>query len=128
MRRVEGADGVLLVVTTNHIEDIDSALGRPESDGRSTRPGRIDRAVHLSALDEDCRRRIALRILADCPHEVDAVVAAGNGDSGAKFQDRCAQIALAWHWSKLGAGSKVIQAAPETTKAVAGDHSSKEPS
>jgi hypothetical protein len=95
---VEGADGVLLVVSTNHVEHIDPALGVPDETGRSSRPGRIDRAVELTNLDIDCRRRIAARILADCPDEIGRVVEEGAGDTGSQFQERCTQVALMRHW------------------------------
>jgi hypothetical protein len=95
----EGADGIFLVITTNNLKAIDPALGIPDDAGRSTRPGRVDRVIELRELSDDCRARIARRILADCPHEIVAAVKAGDGDTGAQFQDRCAKVALAWHWA-----------------------------
>ncbi len=110
---VEGADGILLVVTTNKLEDVDSALGVPGPDGlQSTRPGRVDRALELKTLDQDCRRKVALRILADCLHEVEAVVRDGDGDSGAQFQERCTRVALAWRWSNTKPANEPLVTSP----------------
>ena len=102
---VEGADGILLVVSTNKLDLIDPALGVPDETGKSTRPGRIDRAIELRTLDAECRRRIAARILADCPAEIDPVVAAGEGMTGAQFQELCTQVAIGFHWGDPGGGT-----------------------
>lgn len=96
----EGADGIFLVVTTNKIEDVDPALGVAEKGGRSTRPGRIDRVIEMLPLTQDCRQRIADRILSDCPHKIERLVKDGDGMTGAQFQDLCQQEALAWQWRK----------------------------
>lgn len=99
---IESANGVFLVITTNRPEMLDEALGAPraESNGTmiSTRPGRVDRALELGAMDEACRRRLATRILSDCPENIERLVHDGATDTGAQFQERCAQIALAAHW------------------------------
>ncbi len=89
---VQRADGLLIVVTTNHPERLDPALGSP--DPAATRPGRIDRVVELPPLDEDGRFHLARRILADHPDRWADVVGAGAGDTGAQFQERCAAVAL----------------------------------
>jgi hypothetical protein len=109
---IESANGVFLVVTTNRVEMLDEALGVPRQeqggDGRSeiedgemisTRPGRVDRALELGAMSEECRRRLAERILADCPERIPELVARGHGDTGAQFQERCAQVALRAMWA-----------------------------
>ena len=94
---VEPAEGIFLVVTTNRLDLIDAALGRPSGEGddvRSTRPGRVDRVLHLGYPDEAGRRLIASRILFDRPGLVEKIVEDGEGDSGAQFQDRCGRMAL----------------------------------
>jgi hypothetical protein len=103
---IELADGVFTVITTNNLASIDEALGVPQEfvqgavQNQSTRPGRMDRIIELPDLDEACRRKIAERILADCPHFIDETVAAGDGDTGAQFQDRCTKLALEHHWQE----------------------------
>jgi hypothetical protein len=103
---IEAADGVLVCVTTNKVEELDDALGKPGKLG-STRPGRIDCAVELPVMDEACRRQLAERILADCPDEVEAVVEQGDGMTGAQFQYLCSQVALNHYWSGTGRNGEV---------------------
>lgn len=91
---VQRADGLLLVITTNHLDRIDPALGLPVG-GRSSRPGRVDRVLEFGPLDEAGRRQLAAGVLPSEPEMWDALVDLGQGDSGAQFQDRCAQVALA---------------------------------
>ncbi len=96
---VEPSNGVFIVVTTNRIDKLDKALGIPrEGDTISTRPGRIDRVLHLKELDDDCRLRMATRMLYDCQEYIPATVEEGNGDTGAQFQERCLRIASEEYW------------------------------
>ena len=98
---VKQADGVFLIITTNRIETIDAALGMPNKEtGRSTRPGRIDRAVYLGQMEEPERGKLARHILSDYPGLVDDTVQAGNGETAAQFQARCAELALSKFWDK----------------------------
>lgn len=88
-------DGVLLFVTTNHLEHLDPALGIPDpTTQRSTRPGRINRALYVGAMAEPERRKLATVILADYPDQIEPTIAAGEGEMAAQFQERCAQLAL----------------------------------
>ena len=104
---IESADGVLVIVTTNRIEDLDDALGVPNEQGISTRPGRIDRAVELLALDDNGRRRIAERILCDCSDEIEQAIVDGQGESGAQFTDRCSKIALDRFWNRTNRNGEI---------------------
>lgn len=97
---VSDASGILIVATTNDISKVDSAFGKPNGDGISTRPGRIDRALELLPPDRDGRIKIAKRILCDFPNEIDKVVSDGSNDSGAQFQERCTRLALRLFWTK----------------------------
>lgn len=54
---IERHDGVLLVVTTNHLDRVDPAL--------RDRPGRIDQVVHFGLLDAAARGVLARRIVDD---------------------------------------------------------------
>lgn len=99
---IETANGIFLVITTNRVDMLDEALGAPRSGANgtmiSTRPGRVDRALELTTMDEACRTALAGRILADCPKHIAPLVAQGDSDTAAQFQERCAQVALAHHW------------------------------
>lgn len=96
---VENADGLLIVVTTNDVNAIDPALGRPtEGSDISSRPGRIDLNVELKSPDKEGLCKIAKRILVDYPSEIDRIVEEGNKDTGAQFQERCSRVALTMFW------------------------------
>ena len=101
---IDSNDGVFIFVTTNRVETLDPAIGVPRTDKKvngtmiSTRPGRIDRAIELSLLDEECRTKIAKRILNNFPEIVEKIVKAGDGDTGAQFQERATQVALKKFW------------------------------
>jgi hypothetical protein len=99
---IEGANGILKIQTTNHIEELDEALGVPRKDGKgSTRPGRSDRVIELKDLDDNGRRKIATRILSCCMEYVDQVIAEGQNESGVQFTDRCKVLALQEYWKGL---------------------------
>ena len=93
---VQRADGLLTVMTTNHLERVDPAIGQPGEIG--SRPGRIDRVVELSGLDSAGRAKMANRILCDYPYYIDDVCRQGTTDSAAQFQERCARLALELHY------------------------------
>ncbi len=96
---VGNSEGVFLVVTTNHPETLDPALGVVK-DGRSSRPGRIDRVIELTFMRETERLALASHILSDFPECIPAAVRAGDGMTPAQFQDICAQEALRQFWKK----------------------------
>jgi ATPase family associated with various cellular activities (AAA) len=98
MSGVEVADGVFTVITTNRPETLDEALGQIADGDRCSRPGRIDRIIELPPLDDDCRRQVARRILSDVPDLIEETVLAGQGDTGAQFQERCCKLALERFW------------------------------
>lgn len=97
---VKQADGVFLVITTNHVDKLDPAIGVPDATGRSTRPGRIDKALELGLMQEPQRLALAQHILSDAPALITDAVAAGEGETAAQFQARCAQLALSQFWVK----------------------------
>lgn len=92
---VQTADGTLLIVTTNHLEHIDPALGLPTEDGQtSTRPGRIDRVEYIGAFDRDCRKQLITHILRDWPDDIEAIVDRTEGMVSAQVQDVCIRHAI----------------------------------
>lgn len=95
------ADGVFVVVTTNCLEHVDPALGRPVDETNwnclSTRPGRLDRCIRFDDPTPPERAAIAqLHRLDDA--EVEDVVAATEGHSVAQLaavcRERVAAMAL----------------------------------
>lgn len=112
---VQKADGLMMVMTTNHLERVDPAIAGEESnaawdvdsgqallhsnqDSLGTRPGRIDRLVEMGGLDDGGRRKMASRILFDWPDHIESVCIAGRSDSPAQFQERCGRLALSLHY------------------------------
>ena len=114
---IERSDGLFSVITTNRLERIDPALGLPDEQGESSRPGRIDRTLEVGNLDEKARTKLAARILADWPKLQAPTVAAGDGDTAAQFQERCSRLALKQHW----AGHFGKTAAQETSSIGGGE-------
>jgi len=97
---IERADGLFVIITTNDSAKLDVALGVADGTGRSTRPGRIDRAILMECPNEKGRLKIAKRILTDYPEFIEEVVSTGDGETGAQFQERCACIALRLFWEE----------------------------
>ncbi len=106
---VERSDGVFTVITTNDISKVDPALGQPRRlpDGTvefiSTRPGRIDKAVELTYMEPDDKKRMARKILGEYEEAyldmLDFIDRFPDlQETPAQFQERCAQIALACFW------------------------------
>lgn len=96
---VQRADGLIVAITTNHLDKIDPALGLPSEAAtagayQSSRPGRVDRLLEFRPPDAVGRRQIASRVLIDHPELWDPVIDAGQGDTGAQFQERCGRLAL----------------------------------
>ena len=106
---VKAADGVFLVVTTNHVGKMDAALGIPNKEGKSTRPGRIDKAIHLGNMAEPQRLLLAKHILSDFPELIEETVKLGDGETAAQFQSRCAALALSRFWTEDKFKNKTIE-------------------
>lgn len=93
----ESNDCVLTVVTTNKLEHIDPALGRPRDESHwnqlSTRPGRLDRCVRFDNPDFDGRVAIGKFIL---PEDEAVRLAHEHTDvSVVQFQAICRERAFA---------------------------------
>ena len=97
---VKQSDGIFLIITTNHIDKLDNALGVPDSIGKSSRPGRIDKVIHLGLMEREQRLMLANHILSDYPSLIEETVNLGEGETAAQFQNRCANIALNKFWGK----------------------------
>lgn len=92
---VSAIDGVFLIVTTNHMEKIDPAMGvECGKNGISTRPGRIDTVIHLGNITRENKIKLANRILRDWPSDVDDVVNSSGDVTPIQFQELCIQRAF----------------------------------
>ena len=98
---IERADGLFTVITTNRLDTIDPALGRPDPEHGPSRPGRIDHVLELGVLDEAGRRKLASRILEEWPSEWQALIEEGAGDTPAQFQERATRRALKLHYAEV---------------------------
>jgi hypothetical protein len=122
---VSKADGTFVVISTNHIDKIDEALGKPRKaeDGSfefiSTRPGRIDKAIELTYMEADDMKLLAERILFDCPEGLEKMMRFVEShpdlqETPAQFQERCAQMALSYFWrSQIGQSLTGLDSAEE---------------
>ncbi len=104
---VDKSNGVFTIITTNDISKIDPAIGFPEKleDGtevfKSTRPGRIDKAIELGYMTNENKIEMAQKIIADFPEKLTEVLALINlneKETPAQFQEYCSQIALQEFW------------------------------
>lgn len=104
---VDARDGVFLMVTTNHLEHIDPAMGvTVDGDsGISTRPGRIDTAIKVGYMDRANRVRLANRILRDWPEEVERLVRVHPEVTPAQFEEVCVQQAYKLLAEQTAAGT-----------------------
>lgn len=89
---VSSVNGVFLIVSTNHLENIDPAMGvECGKDGISTRPGRIDSVIYIGKMQAENRRRLATKILKDWPEEIESAVEKGDDMTPIQFQEYCLQ-------------------------------------
>lgn len=87
---VSALSGVLLIVTTNSVDAIDDALGKPiEGTFRSTRPGRIDYTLEFGLTTKKQREEIASHVLKDYPHLIEGLVGQYDNVTPAQFQAIC---------------------------------------
>jgi chaperone BCS1 len=92
---ISSVNGILLVVTTNHLEHVDPALGRVDRNGRPTRPGRIDHIVHLGYTTQKQREDIARFTLKGLEEDaIPALVEKGQNTTAAQFQFMCIEVAM----------------------------------
>lgn len=93
---IENTDGIITIITTNDVDAVDSTLGGTygvEGEPGHRRPGRVDRVVHFDVLDVPGREKMACRILDELSEsEIERAVEAGEGMTGAEFQDFCRRL------------------------------------
>lgn len=94
---VESSHGVLTIITTNHIDKIDPAIG-VFSDGEPSRPGRVDRVVLMGKTDRAGRFAIAQHILKGYNHLIEKVVNENTDVTGAQMENICVKLALKEFW------------------------------
>lgn len=112
---IDRSDGIFTIITTNHIEHVDPALGKPVArengiiDFISTRPGRIDKAVELRYMQYDDKLRMAKKILGDIPESQSEITdeILRLDETPAQFQERCTQLALKYFWNEKQGGKNV---------------------
>lgn len=105
---VEKSNGIFTIITTNHIEKLDPALGQPQKreDGTieliSTRPGRIDKAIELSYMNIEDKKKMAQRIFFDNPEGYQKMLEMTDDkkETPAQYQERCSQLALEILWKQ----------------------------
>lgn len=86
---LDSLEGVLTVITTNKVDSLDSALGG-SFEGVSGRPGRIDRSILFSYLDDNGKKFLANRILDD-KMKIESVLSVSKDETPAQFRERCYQ-------------------------------------
>lgn len=93
---IQDANGILLMITTNHIDKIDEAIGIESSaaNGISTRPGRIDKIIYFGEMDDDSRLRLISSILNGWDCLINEAFESTKNYTGAQVQEYCIQKAL----------------------------------
>lgn len=100
---VERIDGILVVVTTNKLEKVDSAIGVLQDDGSSSRPGRIDRIIEMKEPSREGLLVVAKRILDKRPDLWESLADEGfaKKETVCQFQEKCARLALKQRWENF---------------------------
>lgn len=92
---VSSKDGTFLIVTTNHPEKLDPALGVAlDNTSLSTRPGRIDRAIYVGPMTREGRSKLIQSILRDWPEDWESTIDQTEGMVVAQVQEVCVQHAF----------------------------------
>jgi len=92
---VDNTDGALVVITTNNIAAIDSAIAGVGPDGISTRPGRIDQILEMPDLTREGKVQIASRIFAGIDVSIWENLINDEIRTPAQFQEMCCRVAMA---------------------------------
>lgn len=91
---VSSMENVILIITTNRIDYVDEAIGQEvlTATGEATvsRPGRIERIVHLGPMEEDCRRSLIKTVLEEeYAYDAEDLVTRSEGMTCAQVKDLC---------------------------------------
>lgn len=96
---VDNTDGVIVAITTNRLDAIDPALGRPRDESQwnqlSTRPGRLDRCVRFDNPDLEGRLALARILLSE--EKARQLAEAHTDLSTVQFQALCREAAFTEH-------------------------------
>lgn len=85
-------DGIITIVTTNHLNKLDPAL---------LRSGRIDDIIEVTTVDEDGKLFIAKKILNGHGNLCEELMSTTNEEeSNAEFENRCIKQALEHFWNE----------------------------
>lgn len=91
---IQDMSGVILVITTNDITKIDEAIGVSNTNGISTRPGRIDDVIYLGKMENTEKHKLATKILKDWPLLIEDVMANTTDYTAAQVQEYSIKLAL----------------------------------
>lgn len=92
---VGSVNGIFLIVTTNHLDKIDPAMGVDcGRDGISTRPGRVDSVIEVGNINRENRLKMANQILMDWTDQIPAIVDQYDDVTPIQFQEMCVQLAF----------------------------------
>lgn len=94
---VQRNDGLFVIITSNHPEKLDTAIGIADN-GMSSRPGRVDRVIEIKPLDQRQKTQIATSIMLGFEEYIPNIVAEGKKDNGAQFVERCRKLAEKLYW------------------------------
>ncbi len=97
---IQGNAGCLLFITTNFIDHIDEAIGRPDENGESTRSGRVDVIIEIPELDYEGRLKICKRILRDDAEAKKMADSSPHTESPSALTGRCKRKAASLLWGK----------------------------
>lgn len=97
---VSKVNGILSIITTNHIDKVDPAIGVIAEGGQiSSRPSRIDRIVKFGNLSLESKEKMAARVLEDFPkNEWESIIVQSDNETGSQFQEKCCRKAMELFW------------------------------
>lgn len=92
------SEGIYVIVTTNHVEKLDFALGVPDKNGESSRNGRLDNMILMNYLSLDCKIKIADKLFKNTNIDKDYFINIPGDITAGRFIELCGQAALDEYW------------------------------